>query len=128
MGAHRRGELAWHNVERRRKKVDVEVDWHSYFQSIRGVCPWSLSAYKREGIDIQPWGGEARPLGTWAARIYLAPRHKPRQLKRITDRLNRTQHTDEWLWSHPKYQHHSAPVACMIQQDRKTLYSIREKL
>lgn len=108
--------------------ADVAVDWHSYFESISVVCPWSLGAWRREGIDIQQWCGEVNPLDTWEARIYLAPRHKPRQLKKMADKFNNTRPKEEWLWSHPDFGNHSTPVPCFIQQHRNVLENIRKSL
>lgn len=108
--------------------ADVAVDWSKYFNSIKTVCPWSLSAWKRGGIDIQSWRGEAIPLDSWDARIYLAPHHKPRQLKKMCDRFNRDNPSEEWLWSHPVFEDNSAPIACFIQQDRERLLLLRQKL
>lgn len=101
------------------------VNWNEYFCSIGSVCPWSLRSWRKGAIAITIWHGIITPLGSWEARLYLAPKHNPRQLKKMADRFNRTRPQEEWLWSHPQYQHHSTPVACFIQQDRKTLEMIR---
>jgi hypothetical protein len=103
----------------------AEVDWNQYFESIKRVCPWSHVAFKRAAIDLTLWRGVISPLGNWEARLYLAPRHNPRQLKKMSDRFNRERPTEEWLWSHPTFGNHSTPVACFIQQDRQRLETIR---
>lgn len=105
--------------------MDAEVDWGKYFQSIKQVCPWSLSAWKHGKIRIQRWHSQPKDLGTTEAVIYTAPNHNPRQLKKIAARLNRQRPTDEWLWSHPSFGNHSAPIACLIQQDRVRLHELR---
>lgn len=104
------------------------TDWAAYFESIRIVCPWSLAAWKREGIDVQKWCGEVVPLDSREARLYIAPRHNPRQLKKMTDKLNITRQQEEWLWSHPSLGENATPVPCFIQQHRNVLETIRKSL
>lgn len=107
---------------------DAAVNWLEYFLSIKSVCPWSWAAAKRDRIDIQQWKQGIKPLGEYEARIYTAPAHKPRQLKKISNTLNQTRPNEEWLWSHPKYQHNSTPIPVLIQQDRSRLEQIRQNL
>jgi hypothetical protein len=104
-----------------------EVDWGAYFSSIRAVCPWSQGAHLRNLIRIQTWHSQILDLGKFEAIVYTAPNHKPRQLKRITQRLNQTYPQYEFLWSHPKYGGHSTAVPVIIQQDQKRLESIRNR-
>lgn len=103
-------------------------DWMAYFESIKTVCPWSWSAVLCGAIDITHWHSQVKDLDKNKARLYLAPNHKPRQLKKICDRLNRNRPHEEWLWSHPKYGFNSTPVAVLIQQDRHTLEKARKNL
>ena len=103
----------------------AEVDWEAYFKSIKTVCPWSYAAFKRAAVDLTLWRGVISPLGNWEVRLYLAPRHNPRQLKKMSDRFNRERPQEEWLWSHPSFENYSTPVPCFIQQDRQTLENIR---
>lgn len=105
----------------------VEVNWHDYFESIKAVCPWSLQAHRNNLIDIVEWQGIVFDLGNYEARIYTS-KHNARQLKKIHNRLNEQRPEEEWLWSHPSYEDYSAPVPCLIQQDRAKLYSIRSKI
>lgn len=107
--------------------ADVAVDWHCYFESIKRVCPWSWSAWQRGAIDIQLWRGQVYPLGSWSARVYMAPNHNSRQLKKQMDKLNTARDDEEWLYSHPRFGNNSAPIPCLIQQDYNTLQNIREK-
>lgn len=107
--------------------MDAEVDWLAYFQSIKGVCPWSYSAALQGRIRIQNWYNQVEDLGTDQAVVYLAPNHKPRQLKRITSRLNTAYSEYEFLWSHPKFGNRSTPTAVIIQQDAKLLENIRKR-
>lgn len=104
------------------------INWQQYFESISQVCPWSLGAYNRGGIDVQSWCGEAVPLDSREARIYLAPRHNQRQLKKMTDKFNNTRPLEEWLWSHPKLGENATPVPCFIQQHRDVLERARKSL
>lgn len=104
------------------------MNWADYFESIQSECPWSLGAYKQDKIRIQDWHSQILDLGTNEAIVYIAPKHRPRQLKKITNRLNRDYPLLEFLWSHPKYGYNSTPVPVIIQQDRKRLESIRNRL
>jgi len=108
--------------------ADVEVDWKQYFESIKTVCPWSHAAFKRAGIDLTLWRGIISPLGNWEARLYLAPRHNPRQLKKMSNRFNILRPDEEWLWSHPSFKNNSTPVPCFIQQNRQQLEKARKSL
>lgn len=115
----------------RRKKVavaDVAVNWEEYFNSIRSVCPWSITAWRKQEIQITNWHSHILELGSLQARVYVAPKHNPRQLKKMSDRFNAQRPNEEWLWSHPSYKHHSTPVPVLIQQDRAKLLHIRSKL
>ena len=103
------------------------VDWLAYFQNIKEVCPWSYSAVLQGKIRIETWHSHILDLGTDKAVVYLAPNHKPRQLKRISDRLNHSYSQYEFLWSHPKYQGNSTPVPVIIQQDAQLLEKIRKQ-
>lgn len=104
-----------------------EADWAEYFLRIRSVCPWSFSAYKQQQIRIQPWHSQVLDLGTDQAIVYTALKHRPRQLKKITARLNRDYPLLEFLWSHPGCGANSTPVPVIIQQDQKRLESIRKR-
>jgi hypothetical protein len=104
------------------------VNWNQYFETIRSVCPWSYTAWRRGAISITVWRGIITPLGSWQAHIYLAPQHNPRQLRKMTERFNREREQEEWLYSHPRFGDYSTPVPCFIQQDRTVLESIRNRL
>lgn len=104
------------------------TDWAAYFESIRIVCPWSLGAWNRGTIEVQKWCGEVVPLDSREARLYIAPRHNPRQLKKMTDKLNITRPQETWLWSHPSLGQNATPVPCFIQQDRILLEKARKSL
>ena len=108
--------------------MDAEVDWKQYFETIKTVCPWSHAAFKRAAVDFTLWRGTISPLGNWEARLYLAPRHNPRQLKKMAARFNIQRPTEEWLWSHPRFGNYSTPVPVFIQQDRSRLEMIRFSL
>ena len=105
--------------------MDAEVDWCKYFYAIKNICPWSYAAYKKGAIDFIQWRGTIFSLGQYEARIYLAPRHKFRQLKKMSNRFNNERPDEEWLWSHPVFGNNSTPVPCFIQQDRKRLENAR---
>ena len=121
---------SWQEEAERKRAVaaDVAVNWEQYFKSIKAVCPWSWSANNKSLIDIQNWHSQVYELNDYEARIYVAPKHNPRQLKKISTRLNRDRPTEEWLWSHPRYGYNSTPVPVLIQQDRTKLETIRKTL
>ena len=98
--------------------------WLDYFYSIRTVCPWSYSAWKRNKIEIVLWQGQAKELQGLEARVYCLDR-KPRLLKKIEQRMNLNREFEEWLHSHPSFGINSTPVPVLIQQDRLGLQTAR---
>lgn len=113
---------------RRRKKAIVEDKWEEYFHKIQDVCPWSLSAWRKGCIIITQWDGNVQDLNADEACVYIHKHASARLLKKIHNRLNTQYPQYEFLWSHPSYKHNSAPYACIIQQDRTVLNTIRHKL
>ena len=106
--------------------ADKEL-WTRYFYSIRHVCPWSYSAWKRGKIEIDLWKGVARDLGNLEARVNIIGVIKPRLLKKIEERLNNERQSEEWLHSHPLFGINSTPVPVLIQQDREGLEKARKQ-
>lgn len=104
------------------------VDWLQYFDSIRAVCPWSSPAYSQGQIDIVR-GARIRALATFRARVYLLNNYSPRRIKKLAYKLENDPDLEayEFLWSHPRYGSHSAPVGCIIQQNRAELAAIRSR-
>lgn len=104
-----------------------DVDWIGYFESIRTVCPWSLS-YSLQGlIDIKT-EFEPEPLGGYAARIYLLPNRKPAWVKRQAGKQEATRPNELWFFSYPGYGKNATPITVLIQQDRNQLETIRKRL
>lgn len=108
--------------------MDVEVDWASYFDSIRKVCPWSLPAFKKEKIQIKTWKGIPENLEDNLAIVYIHKHASPRLLKKIADRMMSARPAEEWLYSHPRYKGHSTRVPVLIQQDLAHLSMARQQL
>ena len=102
--------------------------WEAYFTSIRQVCPWSYSAWKRGLIDICLWKGIPTPLEHFEARVNIIGTIKPRLLKKIEQRLNNQREHEEWLHSHPSFGVNSTPIPVLIQQDRQHLAQARSIL
>lgn len=100
--------------------------WTNYFHSIRHVCPWSYSAWKRNKIEIVLWRGEAEELKGLEARVHILINATPRLLKKIEQRLNQEKEFEEWLHSHPSFGINSTPVPVLIQQDRIGLENARK--
>lgn len=103
----------------------LSVDWYGYFKSIRRECPWAYTAYLNGKIDIVEYQGSAIPLGEYSARVYVinAP---DATVEAICAGLNYG--SDEWLFSYPGYGPFATPVSVLIQQDKKTLNQLRNKL
>jgi hypothetical protein len=107
---------------------DQEADkWFDYFTLIRGVCPWSYSAYRKGEIDFQNYNKDYTPQPlTQQARIVLCPGKKIRWLKKRAEHFMELDPQNEWLYSHPNYPK-GAPVPCLIQQDQARLDSLRKQ-
>ena len=101
-------------------------DWLEYFKSIRAVCPWSMPAYVRGEIEIVR-GSRIRPLHNYRARVYVLWGWSARRIKKLATKLTVHDTVNEWLWSHPSYGGHSAPIGCLIQQDQQELNRIRKQ-
>lgn len=110
------------------KEADLEANnWQDYFYSIRTVCPWSYSAWKRNKIGIVSWTGAVKDLEDLEARVYVY-HTKPRLLKKVEQRLNDEREHEEWLHSHPSFGVNATPVPVLIQQSRIGLENIRKSL
>lgn len=113
-------------VEKKAAVASAEVDWAGYFHSIQPVCPWSWGAWLQGKISIAKWQGQIIDLGSYSARVYTVNLN-PRRLKKLCKQLDAADQTNEWLWSHPRYQNNSAPRPILIQQDRQKLNQIRKQ-
>ena len=103
------------------------VDWYAYFKSIRTQCPWSYVAFLKGQINIVEYTGVQLPIGDYAARMYVvsAPDEAVEALAQGFDHVD----TDcEWLYSYPGYGEFATPVSVLIQQPRKILDELRQKL
>ena len=102
------------------------VDWYSYFKSIREECPWSYAAYIKGKIDIIEYTGVRYTLGRYQARMYIlnAP---DETVAALAAGLDYDDKEYEWLYSHPGFGPYATPVSVLIQQDRKQLNQIREQ-
>lgn len=114
-------------MERRKRKIK-EDEWQSYFAYIRQECPWSGAAYQKGTLVITEWHKEVLPLDDLEGRVYVHHNASARQLKKLVGQLNRRSEIFEFLFSHPCYRHYSAPLPCIIQQDRAYLTLLRQKL
>jgi hypothetical protein len=103
------------------------VDWYAYFNSIRTQCPWSYAAYLKGEINIVEYTGVKLPIGDYAARMYIlsAPDATVAALAQAFDYGD----TEcEWLYSYPGYGEFATPVSVLIQQPRRVLNELRQKL
>jgi len=111
----------------RRKNLVAGVDWLEYFKSIQSVCPWSLPAYRKGLIDLVPYRGYRIVLeNPLLARVYVCDLNH-RRLKKLCGEYDSIDRDNEWLYSHPRYANFSAPVPCLIQQNRQYLAEMRMK-
>jgi hypothetical protein len=110
------------------EKNHQSVNWNEYFLGIQQQCPWSVTAWAKGKIDIQPWRGHVLPLDVYRARIYTVKNINRRRLKKLANKLDLADTENEWLWSHPCYGPYATPIPCLIQQNRQVLTEIRSKL
>ena len=105
------------------------VDWYSYFKSIREQCPWSYAAYLNGAIDIVNWADSDKlePLGSYQARMYIVD-YPDNIVEAMAQELDCDDLDCEWLFSYPGYGEYATPVKVLIQQDRKQLTAIRNRL
>ena len=110
-------------------KSHQSVNWYDYFKSIRDQCPWSYRAYLKGEIGIELWTDTDRiePLGLLQARMYVVD-YPNNIIEAMAEELNCDDLDCEWLFSYPGYGDYATPVPVLIQQDRKTLESLRSKL
>lgn len=109
------------------------VDWDAYFLSIKHRCPWAYTSWNKGTLQIVEWGdcrllsGRGSPLPirpNVEAVVYVMPK------KRIAKKLAKRFICDdeEWFYSYPAYGPFATPVPTMIQQCRKRIDAIRERL
>jgi hypothetical protein len=103
------------------------VDWYAYFKSIRTECPWSYAAYLKGEINIVEYTGVQLPIGDYAARMYIlsAP---DATVEALAQGFDYADTECEWLYSYPGYGEFATPVSVLIQQPRRVLNELRQKL
>ena len=110
-------------------KNHQSVNWLEYFESIQKECPWSLRAYKSGAISIENWTDTdtLEPLGQYQARMYIVD-YPDSIVEAMATELDCDDQESEWLFSYPGYGEFATPVKVLIQQNRKTLDNLRNKL
>lgn len=101
------------------------VDWDTYFLGIKHRCPWAYTSWNKGTLQIVEWSGSPLPIRpSVEAVVYIMPK------KRIAKKLAKRYICDdeEWFYSYPAYGPFATPVPTMIQQCRKRIDSIRERL
>ena len=106
-------------------KSHQSVDWYAYFKSIRQECPWSYAAYLKGEISIVEYTGDILPLGRYQARVYTV-NDSEQSVEAMAAALDHGE--DEWLYSFPGYGEYATPVPVLIQQNRRRLQELRDKL
>mgnify|MGYP000866167849 CR=1 FL=1 len=104
--------------------AEEKVDWSSYFDHIKVVCPWAYAAWKKDEIKITEWSGNYEPLGKSQAIVYIVPNYNRRRLKKLCKKLD-TSYEYEFLWSEPRHGDYGAPMHIIIQQCRRKLFDLR---
>ena len=105
------------------------VNWLEYFESIQKECPWSLRAYKQGLLAIEHWADSTTilPLGELKARMYIVD-YPDSVVEAMATELDCDDIDCEWLFSYPGYGDYATPVAVLIQQNRKELADLRNKI
>ncbi len=105
------------------------VNWLEYFESIQKECPWSLRAYKAGAISIEHWHDTdtLEPLGQYQARMYILDL-PDNIVEAMAEELDCNDQECEWLFSYPGYGEFATPVKVLIQQNRKQLNDLRNRL
>jgi hypothetical protein len=110
-----------------KERSHQSVDWLEYFVSIQKECPWSLQAWRSNQIDIVEYSGVRLPIGDFAARMYILSAPDATVVS-IAQGFDYTDAECEWLYSYPGYGDFATPVSVLIQQPRKVLADLRQKL
>jgi hypothetical protein len=110
-------------------KNHQSVNWLEYFESIQRECPWSLRAYKAGAISIEHWHDTptVEPLGDYQARMYIVDL-PDNIVEAMALELDCNDQDCEWLFSYPGYGEYATPVKVLIQQNRKQLNDLRNRL
>ena len=119
--------------------MDVkEVDWADYYARIKSVCPWSYKAFMNDKILV--WKSPHNTMKTisgtfdstdYEAFVYVFDNATPKELDAKVIEMNAYRPNSEFLWSHPQADSgdgNSTDVPVIIQQDKKILNDLREKL
>ena len=117
------------------KQRHQEVNWTTYFQSIKKMCPWSLKAWMENKIlHIQHTQGCEL---TWCA-CFRASEHEALlfeykdlsvdQLLVIVDKIESKYADLEAFYSHPIEEDNNTPTPCVIVQNKQTLTDLRKKI
>lgn len=114
------------------ERKTAEVNWAEYYARIRSVCPWSYRAFLQDRILVVEYSEEAVnnmvSHTDYDAVVVTCVNKTSDWLEQTSDRLNEQQPQSEWLWSHPEHGGDSTPIPVLIQQDRKTLTELRDRI
>lgn len=107
--------------------VEEKIDWGSYFEHIKTVCPWSTIAWKKGQILITDWTGSVLDLEENQAIVYVVHGANRRRLKKLCKSVD-TDLRYDWLWSEPSHGPYASPAPVLIQQDSKHLFEARYRV
>ena len=123
--------------EEKEQRFKEEIDWLSYFESIKHVCPWSLKAFMQDKILHITVDNTPTEL-TWTS-LFLASNYEailfeyPDNtsidfLLGITEKIEEKHKGLIAFWSHPDEKDNNTPKPCVIVQDRQMLTDLRKKI
>jgi len=133
-----RNKERFNEEEEKEQRFKKEVDWLAYYKSIKGVCPWSYSAYMQNKILHITVGDEPTEL-TWTSCFLGSPKHEallfeyPHEttIDMLLSVVNKIEEKHKELiafWSHPSEGDQNTEVPVVIVQDRKLLTDLRKKI
>tara|TARA_R100000278_G_scaffold119971_1_gene101923 strand:+ start:2476 stop:2850 length:375 start_codon:yes stop_codon:yes gene_type:complete len=117
-------------VERRSQ----EVNWLSYFDSIKGVCPHSLDSFQRDRIKLVPFfhlfkhNNWFEYSTTFDAILFIGDNKVSLGLlKNLVDYLEHLYPDNEFFYSYPDEGEYSTPVPVLIMQSKEILNQARKE-
>ena len=123
--------------EKKEQRFKKEVDWLSYFESIKHICPWSLRAYMTDKILYVKCNKGCEMSFTAAFRgskLHEAAMFEYDMdtdidyLYNITEQIEAKYPELIAFWSHPSEGDQNTEVPVVIVQDRALLTDLRKKI
>ena len=103
------------------------VDWRQYFESIRSVCPWAVTAWDQGRIAVCTYTRARELAEPHVASVHVQPDATLEQLQVLVGQHNTERPSETWLYSHPQDGNNSTPLPVLIQQDTHHLEQARSR-